>query len=124
MMARISTGIIAISEQRNMNSATYTKYVHEKIKTIPLGFDLSRFSLNQEVLRQQFRDKYKLSDDTLAIGIIGRLVPIKNHPLFIESWKQLIQEHGKKSTHSLLAWRRQGHIGSDVSEFKHHLQYT
>jgi hypothetical protein len=23
-----------------------------------------------------------------------------------------------------LAWRRQGHIGSDVSEFKHHLQYT
>ena len=97
MMARISTGIIAISEQQKHElSNIYKVCSPEKIKTIPLGFDLSRFSLNQHALRRQFRDKYKLSDDTLAIGIIGRLVPIKNHPLFIESWKQLIQEHGKK----------------------------
>lgn len=97
MMARISTGIIAISEQQKHElSNIYKVCAADKIKTIPLGFDLSRFSLNQQSLREQFRARYKLQDDTLAIGIIGRLVPIKNHPLFLESWKQLIQEHGKK----------------------------
>ncbi|MBK7887771.1 MAG: glycosyltransferase [Bacteroidetes bacterium] len=97
MMARLSTGIIAISEKQKQElSEQYNICKPEKIKTIPLGFDLSRFSLNQDFLRKEFRKKYHLSEDTLAVGIIGRLVPIKNHPLFIHAWKNLVNIYGKK----------------------------
>ena len=34
--------------------------------------------------RISFRKKYCLEDHEIAIGIIGRLVPIKNHQLFID----------------------------------------
>jgi glycosyltransferase involved in cell wall biosynthesis len=32
-----------------------------------------------------FREKYKLNQQTVAIGIIGRLVPVKNHELFLNA---------------------------------------
>ena len=32
-----------------------------------------------------FREKYQIKEDEIAIGIIGRLVPIKNHQLFINN---------------------------------------
>ena len=40
-----------------------------------------------------FRKKYDLTDDILAVGIIGRLVPIKNHSLFINAWKNLYKNY-------------------------------
>jgi glycosyltransferase involved in cell wall biosynthesis len=57
----------------------------EKIHVVPLGFDLTKFTQNKEQNRAEFRLKYNLKNDQLAIGIIGRLAPIKNHSLFIES---------------------------------------
>ncbi len=96
-MARISTGIIAISEQQRYDlSARYKICPEHKIKTIPLGFDLSRFETNQEPKRREFRNKYGLRDDQIAIGIIGRMVGIKNHPLFLRAWKELTLKYGDK----------------------------
>jgi glycosyltransferase involved in cell wall biosynthesis len=40
--------------------------------------------------------KYLLENDEIAIGIIGRLVPIKNHRFFIDAIHQLIQKTNKK----------------------------
>ncbi len=96
-MASLSTGIIAISnKQKEELSKVYRIAKPDKIKVIPLGFDLTRFSINQDQLRQSFRTNYHLDDDTIAVGIIGRLVPIKNHPLFLEAWKDVLQKTGKK----------------------------
>ncbi|MFM7217032.1 MAG: glycosyltransferase, partial [Bacteroidota bacterium] len=61
----------------------------DKVKVIPLGFDLSRFREDQESKRKRFRNEYSIHEDELAIGIIGRLVPVKNHPMFIEAVKRI-----------------------------------
>lgn len=66
----------------------------DKIEVIPLGFDLDRFQVNQEENRNIFRIKYQLKEDTVAIGIIGRLVPIKNHELFLKGI-QFIKKNSK-----------------------------
>nr|MBA3900555.1 glycosyltransferase [Bacteroidota bacterium] len=77
--AKISTGIIAISDkQKKELSDVHNICAAEKIKVIPLGFDLMKFQENQAEKRHSFRKTYLLDDDEIAIGIIGRLVPIKN----------------------------------------------
>ena len=67
-----------------------------KCTIIPLGFDLTRFQTNNEVKRLQFRQKYSISDDEIAIVIVGRVVSIKNHSLFIESLKHVIDSSKQK----------------------------
>lgn len=83
-LASKSSCIIAISElQKEELANKYHICPAEKVEVIPLGFDLSKFTEDMDSKRTAFRKKYQLEDDTVAIGIIGRLVPIKNHELFI-----------------------------------------
>lgn len=96
-LARKSTAIIAISDiQKQELSSEHKICKPSKIRVIPLGFDLSRFQENLEEKRISFRKKYLLADDEIAIGIIGRLVPIKNHRFFIDAIHQLIKKTNKK----------------------------
>ena len=96
-LARKSSAIIAISDiQKQELSSEHKICKASKIKVIPLGFDLSRFQENQEEKRISFRKKYLLDDDEIAIGIIGRLVPIKNHRLFIDSINEIKKKTSKK----------------------------
>lgn len=85
-LAKRSTAIVAISnKQKHELSEVFKIAPKEKIHVVPLGFDLERFTKNKDHNRKEFREKYNLSDNQIAIGIIGRLAPIKNHSLFIES---------------------------------------
>ena len=68
----------------------------EKFEIVPLGFDLTRFSENKEENRKVFRQKYLIKEDEIAIGIIGRLVPVKNHALFLEAFKGAKAKTDKK----------------------------
>ncbi len=96
-LASKSSGIIAISEIQKDELANKYKICHgEKIKVIPLGFDLNRFRENTETKRFEFRTKYQIKDDEIAVGIIGRLVPVKNHEMFLNSFKQLLNKTSKK----------------------------
>jgi glycosyltransferase involved in cell wall biosynthesis len=63
---------------------------------VHLGFDLQEFTDNQAVKRKQFRDKYLIGDDEIAITIVGRLVPVKNHQLFIDAFNIVKQNSDKK----------------------------
>jgi glycosyltransferase involved in cell wall biosynthesis len=85
-LARKSTAIIAISNKQKIElSDVFHIAPKEKIHVVPLGFDLTKFTINKEQNRKEFREKYNLNENQLAIGIIGRLAPIKNHDLFIEA---------------------------------------
>ena len=96
-LAKKSSGIIAISENQKDDLANKYKICEsEKIKVIPLGFDLNRFKENMDYKRFEFRSKYQIKDDEIAIGIIGRLVPVKNHEMFLVSLKQLLGKTSKK----------------------------
>ena len=85
-LARKSTAIVAISNKQKVElSETFQIAPKEKIHVVPLGFDLTKFTVNKEQNRKEFRQTYNLSENQIAIGIIGRLAPIKNHDLFVEA---------------------------------------
>jgi len=91
-LAKHSTAIVAISnKQKQELSEVFNIAPKDKITVVPLGFDLTKFTKNKEQNRKEFREKYNLKEDQLAIGIIGRLAPIKNHGLFIEAIAYLKQ---------------------------------
>jgi glycosyltransferase involved in cell wall biosynthesis len=87
-LASISTKIIAISEKQKMELAHEHNICSEdKIEVIPLGFDLDRFQQGIEKKREVFREEFSLGNEDIAVSIIGRLVPIKNHELFFDAIK-------------------------------------
>jgi glycosyltransferase involved in cell wall biosynthesis len=92
-LATKSTVIIAISEKQKEE---LTRIHHicnaNKVVVVPLGFDLRKFQTDQEEKRKAFRNKYHVSDDELVISIIGRLVSIKNHSMFLEGIKILSEQ--------------------------------
>ncbi len=90
-LAKKSSAIIAISDlQKKEISKDFRICPPEKISVIPLGFDLDKFQKNVVEDRSAFRNEFMLSDDLIAIGIIGRLTSIKNHELFIKSIHQVL----------------------------------
>ena len=100
-LARLSTAIVAISETQKHDLGTvYRICKPEKIHVVPLGFDLHKFTENQDEKRANFRTLYQLNDNEIAIGIIGRLAPVKNHKLFIDA----IHACAQKTTHPIRAF--------------------
>ena len=89
-LAKRSSKIIAISEiQKHELGDIHKVCSPEKIEVIPLGFDLDRFQKNNFEMRKSFRDAYQIEDDEIAITIIGRIVPVKNHEMFIRAIAEL-----------------------------------
>ncbi len=96
-LAKRSDAIIAISEKQKIElSEIHQICGPDKIKVIPLGFDLIKFNSDIASKRVNFRAKYQLTDDVICIGIIGRLVPVKNHKLFLEAFSKLCKNTNKK----------------------------
>jgi glycosyltransferase involved in cell wall biosynthesis len=96
-LAKQSTGIIAISNlQKEELSNNHNICSGKKITVIPLGFDLDKFHNNLEEKRFLTRTEYSLTDDEVAVSIIGRLAPIKNHSLFLEIIELVSQKTTKK----------------------------
>ncbi|MEI6020664.1 MAG: glycosyltransferase [Bacteroidota bacterium] len=96
-LSKRTKAVVAISAiQKAELTNVYGVCKAEQTHVIPLGFDLDRFTKNQEEKRKDFRLKYNLSTDCLAIGIIGRLAPIKNHYLFIDSVEAVLKNKSKK----------------------------
>jgi glycosyltransferase involved in cell wall biosynthesis len=86
-LARKSSGIIAISpSQKAELSRDFRITTDDRIHIVPLGFDLDRFRSQREEKRQAFRERYKLQPNDVAVGIIGRLVPVKQHGLFLRAF--------------------------------------
>lgn len=96
-LAKRTTRIIALSELQKQELTEEFKIADpKKFEVIPLGFDLHKFTDNQQEKRLRFRRQYDIADDEVAIGIVGRLVPIKNHSLFLEAIKQVVTRATKK----------------------------
>jgi len=96
-LAKISSGIIAISDiQKNELTQDFKICPTEKMEVIPLGFDLDRFQQNMDEKRARFRKEYNLDADEIAVGIIGRLVPVKNHEMFLNVVEQVMKQTTKR----------------------------
>ena len=96
-LAQKSSAIVAISNTQKQELGLVHKIADlNKIEVIPLGFDLNRFQENLSKKRAVFRTKYQIEDDEIAIGIIGRLVPVKNHKFFVKALKNVLDRTQKK----------------------------
>lgn len=92
-LAKKSTGIIAISEQQKHElSEIHNICSADKIKIIPLGFDLDKFRVNNEKNRIAIRAKYTIQPHEVAIAIVGRLAPIKDHDFFLNVIERIMRE--------------------------------
>lgn len=95
--AKISSKIITLSPAQLAELSEIHKIAPQsKFEIINLGFDLSKFSINQEEKRESFRKHFLLAENEIAIGIIGRLTSIKNHNFFLEAFELLKQKTSKK----------------------------
>jgi glycosyltransferase involved in cell wall biosynthesis len=59
-----------------------------QIKVIPLGLDLNVFA-DHASRRARFREELGIDDETILVGIVGRLTEIKNHQMFLNSVARL-----------------------------------
>jgi len=83
--ARFSDSIITLSESlRRELVEEYDITSKNRITVLPLGFDLSSFAA---VERKQgtFREAWNIPANAPLVGIIGRLLPVKNHRLFLRA---------------------------------------
>jgi glycosyltransferase involved in cell wall biosynthesis len=89
LLARSTDAIVTISELQKLDIVRRFRIApEEKVHVIPLGFDLDRFAVDAEMRRKAFREKWQLSDDECAVGLIGRFAPVKNHALFIRAFAE------------------------------------
>ncbi|KPK39191.1 MAG: hypothetical protein AMJ78_08855, partial [Omnitrophica WOR_2 bacterium SM23_29] len=89
LLAYFTTCIIAVSEEQKKEICQRFKIAkQDKVRVVPLGLELENlFSIKSRCGR--LRQVLKIEDETITVGIIGRLVPIKNHRMFIEAIKHL-----------------------------------
>ncbi|HEX8277185.1 MAG TPA: glycosyltransferase [Segetibacter sp.] len=89
MIGKITTCVVALSEaQKSELADKYRILPASKIKIIQLGFAFGQVNDNSDA-RKAFRNKFGLKPNDVAVGIVGRVVAVKNHSLFINVVQQL-----------------------------------
>jgi len=89
LTAGMSSAVITLTEGlKHELVETFGVTTADKVVVLPLGMDLEGF---QATPRQEgaFRAAYGIAPDAPLIGIVGRLVPVKNHALFLEAAEQV-----------------------------------
>ena len=96
LLTRATDRIIVISSLQKEDICSRFRVAEEKkVRVIPLGFDLSKFRKCDQprmALRQRFLPVG--SGEVFFVGIIGRLVPVKNHSLLLRALK-ILKDQGK-----------------------------
>jgi glycosyltransferase involved in cell wall biosynthesis len=94
-MARITHLIVAINQKIHNELINQYKIASpQKIWLSPLGIDLEFY---QQYLKEHtqfsFREAFEIRPNEIAIAAVGRLVPVKNHRLFLQTAIELIKNN-------------------------------
>jgi glycosyltransferase involved in cell wall biosynthesis len=81
--------VVVVAEFLKENLIQREWFNSSKIMTIYNGIDEGIFKKRSEA--RDLRQKLRISPDTPAIGIIGRLDPIKNHRCLIRAMKRVVE---------------------------------
>lgn len=90
--AALSDSIITLSESlRRELVDRYHITSRQRINVLPLGFDLQSYA---DTPRKggKFREQWNIPQDAPLVGIIGRILPVKNHALFLDAAAKLVQQ--------------------------------
>ncbi|MBN1203279.1 MAG: glycosyltransferase [Anaerolineae bacterium] len=83
LTARLTDRLITISPAlKDELAQTYRIAPADKFAVVPLGLELQPFA---DTPRHQgsFRARFNIPSDAPLVGIVGRIVPVKNHELFL-----------------------------------------
>ena len=95
-LASYSSNIIAISDiQKEELTDIHRICDKEKMSVIPLGFDLDPFREAALSKRVQKRNELNLTDE-VAIALIGRFAPVKNHAMLFDALELILSKLTKK----------------------------
>jgi len=96
ILGRFSDKIITISEQQYKEILETYKVGHPaNHQIVKLGIDTS---FANSLQRNSFRKDFKIAEDQKIFGIVGRIAPIKNHTLFLQSIADFNRIHTSKKT--------------------------
>ena len=96
-LAKRTDAIVAISHQQLKELTVDFKIAsEEKFRIIPLGLDLEKFQQDSSNKRKKFREEFGINNEELVITITGRLVPVKNHNLFLEGIDFVLKNSNRK----------------------------
>jgi glycosyltransferase involved in cell wall biosynthesis len=92
MTARMSDTLITLTEGlRGELADQYHVARRSRITVLPLGFDLEPF-VNTPRKGGAFRRQWAIAQDAPLVGIVGRIVPVKNHALFLKAAVKIRQK--------------------------------
>lgn len=92
-LAGKTTCIIALSTIQKQQLVTdFGIAGADKIQIVSLGIEIEHFTNQQSEKRVVFRKHYFIEEAEVAIGIVGRVVPIKNHLFFLQVANMLLQK--------------------------------
>ncbi|MFA6356740.1 MAG: glycosyltransferase family 4 protein [Candidatus Omnitrophota bacterium] len=93
-LALFSKYIIVVSEAQKEEIVNKYKIAGEgKVRVVPLGLELDRFS-SIAARGGKLRGEMGIGDGCILVGIVGRLVPVKNHRMFLDACKKLFDMSG------------------------------
>lgn len=92
-LARVADRLIALSPALiDELAGTYRIAPRDKFTVVPLGLDLDRFAQSDRH-RGELRAHIGTQRHTRLVGIVGRLVPVKDHATFLAAAEILAQRH-------------------------------
>ena len=95
LLARLVTDrLIVVSAQQGAEIGDDFRVGRQgQIKVVPLGLDLGLFAKHAS-RRARFREELGIDEQTILVGIVGRLTEIKNHEMFLNSVARLTDQPG------------------------------
>lgn len=119
MLAKYATDkIVVISEtQKREINEDFGIGKEKQFEVVPLGLDLKVFE-SAEANREDFRNEIGVDQDTILVGIVGRVTEIKNHQMFLEVAARALSEgEGKISLKFVVIGS-----GNQIDEIKKHAE--
>lgn len=96
-LARVTHRLVVLTEGQKRELARELKVApEERFRVIPLGLELEAFAaVDRETARKKTRVTLGVQRDESVVGIVGRLVPVKNHALLFQAQPLLEEALGK-----------------------------
>jgi glycosyltransferase involved in cell wall biosynthesis len=92
LLARSSTRVIAVSDEVRNDLIEWGVAPPEHIEVVPLGFDLSPFTLEgqqREAIRRATRERLGIPQDAVLVTLIARVVKVKRVDRFLSMARRL-----------------------------------
>ena len=90
-LSRFADTIIANSNA-GLEYAVWHGFPREKMLVIPNGIDTERFKPDRSA-GKELRQQWGVTEDEVLIGLVGRIDPMKGHPIFLDAAALLKKEN-------------------------------